>query len=343
MSTLTQQQNKELFHHLFDEVWNRGNYDGAYQIIDPGFTIHGTGGQPTKQGPEGLIELVSAWRSAFPGASMTIDDLFSEGEFITARLILKGTQRERFYSIPASGKQIEATFMFVTRINHGKIVAAWTEVDMLDVMRQLDVVSASVTTTPQRAIFLPPLRTATFHRPLETAPMDNKEVYLRFIQALNEWDLDEICELVDVDVYLEHTPDHRTIKLDESLRAHARLRQALPDLHLAPHPRILIGEENRVALRVLVSGTHTGSELFDIPTTEAHLDWTGIDIARIAHSKIVERWTCSDMWSVMRQLRPSNNGESYLEQSLATVTAMPGLPHAQQSNSNIHAARNSER
>src|SRR5680860_758706 len=53
----------------------------------------------------------------------------------------------------------------------------------------------------------------------------------------------------------------------------------------------IIAEENNVAARVRVSGTHTGTLLGKIPATGKHATWTGIDIIGIADGKIQERWS----------------------------------------------------
>ena len=64
----------------------------------------------------------------------------------------------------------------------------------------------------------------------------------------------------------------------------------------------LIAGEHKVAARVTVSGTHTGTLLGKIPATGKHAVWTGIDIFSIADGKIQERWSERSLLSLMQQL-----------------------------------------
>src|SRR5690606_4857435 len=57
-------EHRALFTRWFEELWNKKNYDIAYELVDPDFTAHGAGGQDIKQGPDGVIGMVKAWHAA---------------------------------------------------------------------------------------------------------------------------------------------------------------------------------------------------------------------------------------------------------------------------------------
>jgi steroid delta-isomerase-like uncharacterized protein len=133
-------ENKAIFARWFDEAWNSGNYDVAYELVGEEFTAHGAGGQVIKQGPAGVIELVKAWRTGFPDGHMTIDDLIAEGDKVVARTTWRGTHNGEFNGIPPTGNYVTVTSIGIDRIQDGKIVEGWGELDMLGMMQQLGAI-----------------------------------------------------------------------------------------------------------------------------------------------------------------------------------------------------------
>lgn len=140
MSTL--EENKAIFDRWFREAWNAGNFDVADEVIDPNFTVHGAGGQPIQPGLEGVKGLVREWRSAFPDGYMDIQDVVAEGDKVVARMTWYGTHTGTFYGTPPTGKKVAVTSIGIDRIENGKIVEGWGELDMLGMMRQLGVIPA---------------------------------------------------------------------------------------------------------------------------------------------------------------------------------------------------------
>ena len=57
---------KEIIRRWNDEGWSGGKYDLAHEIISPNMVVHGAGGQTVGMGPDGLIDLIRTWRTAFP-------------------------------------------------------------------------------------------------------------------------------------------------------------------------------------------------------------------------------------------------------------------------------------
>ena len=57
---------KAISRRWLEEGWSTGNLDVADQLIAPDCAVHGAGGQRVESGPEGVKQLVQAWRTAFP-------------------------------------------------------------------------------------------------------------------------------------------------------------------------------------------------------------------------------------------------------------------------------------
>jgi steroid delta-isomerase-like uncharacterized protein len=129
---------RKFFERWFDEMWNKGNYDYAKNIVDENFVAHGAGGQSIKQGPDGVAALIKIWRDAFPDGVMTIDDVITEGNLSTIRMTWRGTHLGDFYGMPASGNKIEVTSTGIDRVENGKIMEGWGEVNILGLIQQIN-------------------------------------------------------------------------------------------------------------------------------------------------------------------------------------------------------------
>ena len=74
-----------------------------------------------------------------PDFRTEIQDLIAEDDKVVARVIMTGNHTGDFYGIPATGKRVEFSGMFIARIVSGKIVEHWGEEDALSLLQQLDV------------------------------------------------------------------------------------------------------------------------------------------------------------------------------------------------------------
>ena len=92
---------KEIIRRWNEEGWSGGKYELAHEIISPNMQVHGAGGQAVGMGPDGLIDLIKTWRTAFPDGRMEIDDLIVEGDTVAIRNTWYGTQERRVLRHPA--------------------------------------------------------------------------------------------------------------------------------------------------------------------------------------------------------------------------------------------------
>jgi len=86
----------------------------------------------------------------------------------------------------------------------------------------------------------------------------------------------------------------------------ANIRGALPDTHISVDD--LIAEGDKVAVRITLTGTHTGLGL-GVPPTGRRVSIQGIIIVQLANGRLVEAWNSYDQLGLLRQ-----------------VGALPGLP-----------------
>ena len=82
------------------------------------------------------------FQTAFPDLRITIEDEFGEGNKVGTRGSMTGTHRGEFMGIPATNKSVKVAYIDLWRVENGKFVENWVQMDMLGLMQQLGVVPA---------------------------------------------------------------------------------------------------------------------------------------------------------------------------------------------------------
>jgi steroid delta-isomerase-like uncharacterized protein len=127
--------NKAIARRFYSEV-NEGKLAIIDEVIDESLIEHDEfpGLEPNREGVRQFFQMV---RTAFPDFSMTIEDMIAEGDKVFIRATMRGTQREEFMGIPASGKQMAVPVADVVRFRGGRVVEHWGITDTGAMMRQL--------------------------------------------------------------------------------------------------------------------------------------------------------------------------------------------------------------
>jgi steroid delta-isomerase-like uncharacterized protein len=129
----------------------------------------------------------------------------------------------------------------------------------------------------------------------------NKDLVRRFYEeAWGEGRL-EVIDEVFADDYLRHDlrPGAPSPGPEGMKRITAEFRAAFPDLRFEVD--ILLGEDDFVAARWTVSGTHTGRP-GDVEPTGRTASFSGVNIFRFANGKVVEIWNHRDDLGLREQL-----------------------------------------
>jgi steroid delta-isomerase-like uncharacterized protein len=122
-----------------EEVINQGHLERADDLVVVDFMeLDPLPGQ--QQGREGLKQVISAFRSAFPDIHWVIEEILGEGDKVFSRFTWHGTHRGEFFGVPATGRQITLKGMVVDRVVASKMVESRILMDGLRMMRQLGVI-----------------------------------------------------------------------------------------------------------------------------------------------------------------------------------------------------------
>ena len=75
--------------------------------------------------------------AAFPDASVEVKEMPAEGEWVACRMIQRGTHREVWQDVPATGRSAEWEILATFRLLDGQIVEPHAQADTLGMLRQL--------------------------------------------------------------------------------------------------------------------------------------------------------------------------------------------------------------
>ena len=131
-----EEQNKALMRKSFEE-WNKGNSDFFMETTTPDYVYYSPSGNPNPMSREDAVESVKMFWKGFPDISFSIEEIIAEGDKITTRFVARGTHEGEFMGIPATGNKIELGAIIISRIENGKFVEEWEEMDIMGLMMQL--------------------------------------------------------------------------------------------------------------------------------------------------------------------------------------------------------------
>jgi steroid delta-isomerase-like uncharacterized protein len=95
------------------------------------------GVEPSK---EGVKQVFSVFRSAFPDFHMEAHQTLDDGDLGCARTVATGTHQGEFMGIPPTGNRIELEAIDIIRVRDGKVIEHWGISNGLALMQQLGVI-----------------------------------------------------------------------------------------------------------------------------------------------------------------------------------------------------------
>ena len=134
--------NKAIARRVREEIWDGKALSVADQVIDANCVNHVS--DPITpdfgSGPESYKKLVTLYRSAFPDAHITIDDMLAEGDKVMVCWTARATHKGQLLNLAPSNKRITVTGIDVYRISGAKIQESWINWDALGFLQQLGAV-----------------------------------------------------------------------------------------------------------------------------------------------------------------------------------------------------------
>lgn len=120
-----EEQNKKLVSYAVEEVWNKGNYSVADEILSDEFVIHASNPDKEVHGTKGVRQFFTSIRTAFPDIGFTIIDQVAEGNKVVTHWIAEGTHQGIYEGIAPTGKRFKVTAIDIKYIKNGKFTDSW--------------------------------------------------------------------------------------------------------------------------------------------------------------------------------------------------------------------------
>ena len=93
---------------------------------------------------ESYIQMVMAYRNAFPDYTIYFEDMTAEHDFVIIHGIFRGTHKGEIFGIPATFRKVEFPMMVKYQVLDNKIVNAWPMSDQMILFEQLGVINRPV-------------------------------------------------------------------------------------------------------------------------------------------------------------------------------------------------------
>lgn len=118
---------------VVEAINDRTLADHAAELIAPTFVRHDLCQIfPDAIGAREAADFVRSVTAAMPDFRLEIEDIFGSGERVTVRLRMTGTHTgERLLGCAATGRRLDASAVFVYRVEGGRLAETWQMVDGL--------------------------------------------------------------------------------------------------------------------------------------------------------------------------------------------------------------------
>lgn len=133
----TEAENQEIASVWHEEAINNHNLDALREVVAPDVVHHAAGGYPDVTDIEGVVSMMGAFPAAFSDLHYTVDFWVTQDDMVVERYTATGTQDGPLGAMPATGRSATWTGVNIFRIECGKIVEVWSEVDALSRNAQL--------------------------------------------------------------------------------------------------------------------------------------------------------------------------------------------------------------
>jgi predicted ester cyclase len=133
----TEEENVAVAKAWHEDVINLRNPAKLKDILADSLVHHAAGGYPATMNAAGVAAMMDDFLIAFPDLRYTFDHFIAKGDYVVERYTATGTQHGPLGALKPSGRRATWTGMNIFRLECGKIVEVWSQVDAIARNRQL--------------------------------------------------------------------------------------------------------------------------------------------------------------------------------------------------------------
>jgi predicted ester cyclase len=131
---MTTQDNVTVVRRFFDEAASKQNLEILNEIFAPEFDNHGF--KDSKKGPDGVKDVLTEMRNAFPDMNVVVEDCLPAGDCVVTRGYLEGTHQKPYMGIEPRGEHVQVPFIDIWKFKNGKVTEYWLQMDMFGLAQQ---------------------------------------------------------------------------------------------------------------------------------------------------------------------------------------------------------------
>lgn len=270
ITTNTTTTAKQLVYAFYDSYKNKDLAATFEAYISPDLVNHVMGGAFDRAG---WLAWDSTLFPAFENFRLTVLDQVADGDKVATRYELGGTQTGEFSGVAPRGNTAFLTGTSIDRVEGGKIVEHWGDVDFSSFLAAL----AAGAPTPVDA---------------------GHALAEEYFRLANEHDLEGLVAL-HRDGFVSHDRDGDT-GIEEYRALISGFFAAFPDSTLTPITVVV--EDDRLFLHFETTGTHTG-DFMGMPATGRPVRFAEMRVRRLVDGKFAEHWGLLDETALLSQLR----------------------------------------
>ena len=126
---MAREEIQAVIERFIEEIWNQGNLDAVSELLSPEIIYHEP--MQTVRGIEPYRQFVETFRTTFPNAQFTWEDLVIEGDRAALRWALQAAHQGNIPAlpIPPTGLKLKMSGQTAFRLEEGKIAEIWMETD----------------------------------------------------------------------------------------------------------------------------------------------------------------------------------------------------------------------
>ena len=127
-----------------EAAYGARDYDAVRQILVADVSCHTPGSEMMPSGIEGCIASNEGAFTSFPDRRTEVLDAFGEGDRVVTHVRVTGTNTGGidWAGIPANDKAVDFDWIQISRLQDGKIVETWAQMDVPKMMVQLGAMPA---------------------------------------------------------------------------------------------------------------------------------------------------------------------------------------------------------
>lgn len=127
----------EAMAHGFAEMLNEKDVSLLDRLLAEDYVNHN---RNVEDGREANKQFWSYWLSAFPDTEVTVEDAFVAGDRVVGRFTYRATHAGEFMGATPTGKRVEMSSIDIWRVEDGRFVEHWDELNGLEFFGQLGLV-----------------------------------------------------------------------------------------------------------------------------------------------------------------------------------------------------------